>query len=40
MDQYQKIKKSYKHMIKISKRNWEINNIHRLSELTENPKFF
>ena len=40
MDQYQKIKKSYKHMIKISKRQWEINNIQKLSELTENAKLF
>ena len=40
MGQYQKIKKSYKHMIKISKRHWEINNIQKLSEITENPKLF
>ena len=40
MGLYQKIKKSYKHMIKVSKRQWEINNIPKLSELTENPKLF
>ena len=40
MDQYWKIKKSYKHMIKVSKRQWEINNIQKLSELTEDPKLF
>ena len=34
MDQYWKIKKSYKHMIKVSKRQWEINNIQKLPELT------
>ena len=27
-------------MIKKSKRHWEINNIQKLSELTENPKLF
>ena len=27
-------------MIKISKQHWEINNIHKLSELTNNPKLF
>ena len=40
MSQYQKIKKSYKHMIKISKQHWAINNIQKLPELTENPKLF
>ena len=40
MGQYQKIKKSYKHMIKISRQLWEINNIQKLSQLTENPKLF
>ena len=40
MGQYQKLKKSYKHMIKVSKRHWEIKNIQKLSELTENSKFF
>ena len=39
MGKYQKIKNSYKHMIKVSKRQWEINNIQKLSELTENTKF-
>ena len=39
MGKYQKIKNSYKHMIKVSKRQWEINNIQKLSELTENIKF-
>ena len=34
MDQYWKIKKSYKHMIKVSKQQWEINNIQKLPELT------
>ena len=33
-------KKSYKHMIKVSKRQWEIKNIQKLSELTEDPKLF
>ena len=37
MGQCQKIKKSYKHMIKVSKRQWDINNIQKLSELTEDP---
>ena len=40
MGTYQKIKKSYKHMIKISRQLWEINNIQKLSQLTENPKLF
>ena len=40
MGQYQKIKKGYKHMIKISKQHWEINNVQKLSELTENPNLF
>ena len=40
MGQYQEIKKSYKHTIKVSKRQWEINNIQKLSELTEDPKLF
>ena len=40
MGLYQKIKKSYKHIIKVSKRQWEINNIPKLSELTEDPKLF
>ena len=40
MGQYQKIKKSYIHMIKISRQLWEINNIQKLSQLTENPKLF
>ena len=35
-----KIKKGYKHMIKIRKRYWKINNIQKLSDLTENPKLF
>ena len=37
MGLYQKIKKSYKHMIKVSKQQWDINNIQKLSELTEDP---
>ena len=40
MGKYQKIKKNYKHMIKISKRQWEINNIQKLSKLTESPTLF
>ena len=40
MGQYLKIKKSYTHMIKVSKRQWEIKNIKKLSELTEDPKLF
>ena len=40
MGQYLKIKKSYKHMIKVSKRQWEIKNIKKLLELTEDPKLF
>ena len=40
MGQYHKIKKSYKHMIEVSKQQWEIKNIQKLSELTENPKLF
>ena len=27
-------------MIKVSKRHWKVNNIQKLSELTENPKLF
>ena len=38
--QYLKIKKSYKHMIKVSKQQSEIKNIKKLSELTEDPKLF
>ena len=40
ISQYEKVKKSYKHMIKISKRHWRINNVKKLTELTENPKLF
>ena len=40
MGQYLKIKNSYKHKIKVSKRQWEIKNIQKLSELTEDPKLF
>ena len=40
MGQCRKIKKSYKHKIKISKQNWQISNIQKLSELTKNPKLF
>ena len=40
MGQYQKIKKSYKHMIKVTKQQMEIKNIQELLELTGDPKLF
>ena len=40
MGQYQKVKKSYNHTIKINKRKSEIDHIKRLESLVDNPKQF
>ena len=40
MGQYQKVKKSYNHTIKINKCKWEIDHIKGLESLVDNPKQF
>ena len=40
VSQYQKVKKSYNHTIKINKRKWEIDHIKRLESLVDNPRQF